>query len=86
MTKSRAQVVREALPRLLREIRKEAGLSQVAVAERIGRPQSFVSKYESGLRRLDIVDVFEICAACGVTLSRLGARLERAVERHLKGA
>jgi len=78
MTKSRAQVVREALPRLLREIRKEAGLSQVAVAERIGRPQSFVSKYESGLRRLDIVDVFEICAACGVTFGRLSAMLDRA--------
>jgi len=86
MTKSRTHVVREALPRLLREIRKEAGLSQVAIAERIGRPQSFVSKYESGGRRLDIVEVFEICAACGVTLSRFGARLERAAERYLKGA
>jgi len=71
-------MVREALPRLLREMRGEAGLSQVALAERIGRPQSFVSKYETGVRRLDIVEVFEICSACGVTLNTFGTRLERA--------
>lgn len=78
MTKRRAQIVRQALPHLLREMRRQAGLSQVTLAERIGRPQSFVSKYESGARRLDIVDVFEICAECGVTLGRFGALLDRA--------
>lgn len=72
------QGLREALPRLLREIRGEAGLSQVALARRIGRPQSFVSKYETGARRLDIGELFGICAACGVTLSKFAARLERA--------
>lgn len=71
-------MVREALPQLLREMRSEAGLSQVALAERIRRPQSFVSKYETGARGVDLVEVFEICAACGVTLSRFAARLERA--------
>lgn len=78
MTKRRAHGLRNALPVLLREIRSEAGLSQVALAKRIGRPQSFVSKYESGARRLDVVELFEICVACGVTLTRFGARLERA--------
>lgn len=78
MTKRRAQLVRAALTQLLREMRNEAGLSQLALAERISRPQSFVSKYETGARRLDIIEVFEICAACGITLSRFSARLERA--------
>ncbi|HEV3459852.1 MAG TPA: helix-turn-helix transcriptional regulator [Thermoanaerobaculia bacterium] len=38
---------------LLREARKAAGLSQRAVAQHFGRPQSFVSKVESGERRID---------------------------------
>lgn len=78
MTRRQAQRVREALPKLLRDMRDGAGLSQVALAERIGRPQSFVSKYENGARRLDVVELFELCAACGLTLSRFAARLERA--------
>lgn len=41
---------------LLIEARKNAGLSQEAVAERIGQPQSVVSKIESGIRRLDVVE------------------------------
>ena len=80
MTKRRAEALRAALRSLLREIRAEAGLSQVALAKRMGRPQSFVSKYETGARQLDIVELFEVCTACGVTLSKFVARLERADE------
>jgi transcriptional regulator with XRE-family HTH domain len=80
MNRRRVEGLRAALPRLLREIRAEAGLSQVALAKRIRRPQSFVSKYETGARRLDVAELFEICAACGVTLSRFGARLEHATD------
>ena len=53
---------------LLREIRMEAGLRQVDLAERLGQPQSFVSKYEAGERRLDIVELEQVCAACGISL------------------
>lgn len=35
---------------------------------RLGRAQSFVSKYESGERRLDVVELQEICQAVGVQL------------------
>ena len=52
---------------LLRTIRQEAGLRQVDVAQRLGRPQSFVSKYESGQRRLDLVELRAICGALGTT-------------------
>jgi transcriptional regulator with XRE-family HTH domain len=41
----------------LRRARSEAGLTQVQVARRLGRPQSFVSKCESGERRIDVVEL-----------------------------
>jgi len=47
----------------------EAGLRQEDLAKRLGTPQSFVSKYESGERRLDLVEVRRICQAIGVSLS-----------------
>jgi len=53
---------------LLRLIREEAGLRQVEIAERLGKPQSFVSKYESGQRRLDLVELEEVCRVVGTTL------------------
>lgn len=52
-----------ALCRLLREQREEAGLSQSDVAARLGEPQSFVSKYETGERRLDLVELRQVCDA-----------------------
>lgn len=41
----------------LREARVRAGLTQVEVASRLGKPQSFVSKCESGERRVDFVEL-----------------------------
>ena len=41
----------------LQSARREAGLTQVAVAEAFGKPQSFVSKCESGERRIDVVEL-----------------------------
>jgi transcriptional regulator with XRE-family HTH domain len=51
------------LRELLTEARTKAALTQLDVAGRLGRPQSFVSKYESGERRLDVVEFLEVCAA-----------------------
>tara|TARA_R110001592_G_scaffold125262_2_gene334826 strand:- start:2182 stop:2436 length:255 start_codon:yes stop_codon:yes gene_type:complete len=61
---------------LLRKIRKEAGFRQDDVAERLGRPQSFVSKYESGERRLDILELYDVCGALGVTLNNFVEKLQ----------
>ena len=41
--------------------RQTAGLNQVELAERLGRPQSFVSKIEKGERRIDVVELIAIC-------------------------
>ncbi len=44
----------------LKQARAEAGLTQVEVAGRLKRPQSFVSKIESGERRVDVVELSEL--------------------------
>jgi transcriptional regulator with XRE-family HTH domain len=62
----RRQLVR--LGRLLQELRREAGLRQVDIAERLGRSQSYVTKYESGERRLDLYELQRVCDATGVSL------------------
>ena len=46
--------------------RREAGLTQQALATRINRPQSFVSKYERGERRLDVLEFVMMCHAVSV--------------------
>ena len=51
---------------LLVSARREAGLRQVDLAERLGKPQSFVSKIERGERRLDVVELIVVARAIGV--------------------
>lgn len=50
---------------LLVEARKAAGLTQTVVAERLGKPPSYVAKYEGGDRRLDILEFLDVAAAIG---------------------
>jgi transcriptional regulator with XRE-family HTH domain len=46
-------------------LRHESDLTQAQVAERLRKPQSFVSKYERGERRLDVIELFDVLAALG---------------------
>lgn len=71
---------RDRLVSLLREMRVEAGLTQVELAARIETDQAYVSRYESGQRRLDVLDVREICQAIGITLEEFVKRLEKALK------
>lgn len=64
------------LQTLLRTIRKDADLSQQQLATLIGKPQSFVSKYESGERRLDVLELREICLSLDLSLQEFAERLE----------
>jgi transcriptional regulator with XRE-family HTH domain len=65
----------QRLCRLLRELRHEAGLTQVQVAAWLGVPQSFVSKYESGERRLDVVELGHVAGALEVSLQHVLERM-----------
>lgn len=68
--------------RLFREIlveaRKKQDLSQAALAEKLGRLQTFVSKYERGERRLDVTEFLEVAAALGLDPHTVLRRLEAA--------
>ena len=66
----------ETLQELLRIIRREANLNQQELAEALGKPQSFVSKYESGERLLDVLELRQICLALNVSLSLFAQRFE----------
>jgi transcriptional regulator with XRE-family HTH domain len=61
---------------VLRDLRQEAELTQVQVAAELGVPQSFVSKYESGERRLDVIELGHVAQALGVTVRAVLERLE----------
>ena len=76
MDKSLYSGRQERLQRLLREIRTKAGLRQVDLAEKLCQPQSFVSKYERGERRLDVIELEQVCECCGVTLGAFVSKLE----------
>ena len=56
----------ENFARLLAQARREAGLSQQEVAERMDKPQTFVSRCERGARRMDVIEFFEFAEAIGV--------------------
>jgi transcriptional regulator with XRE-family HTH domain len=79
MEKSLYTVQQQRLQELLRQIRVEAGLRQVDLAERLGEPQSFVSKYETGERRLDILEIRAICGIVGISLEEFARRLVEAL-------
>lgn len=51
---------------MLRRYRTASGLSQEELARRLGKRQSWVSKIESGERRLDLVEFLHVCQAAGL--------------------
>lgn len=61
---------------LLRELRTDSGFTQVQLSETLGMPQSFVSKYETGERRLDMIEVRAVCTSLGITLSTFVKKFE----------
>ena len=51
--------------------RREAGVSQAALAEKVGKPPSFIAKSELGERRLDVVEFLVLADALGSSLENL---------------
>lgn len=71
----------KAVGEVLAEFRKRAGLRQEDVAARLGKPQSFVSSYEGGQRRIDVLELMRIAASLGADPCEVFAAV---VGRHSK--
>ena len=70
-----------AMIRLLREVRERAGITQVELAQMLGRTQSFVSKTERGESRLDIIQLRSILKKLGMNLEEFSRQLERELSK-----
>ncbi len=68
MPKSLRTPRQQLLQSLLADARKAKGMTQTDVAKVLGKPQSFVAKYENGERRIDVIEFVDIAAALGVVL------------------
>jgi transcriptional regulator with XRE-family HTH domain len=73
---NKRDVERNRLLDLLRQVRTEAGLKQIDLAKKLRQPQSFVSKYESGERRLDLLELQQLCIALQISLTEFVRRFE----------
>lgn len=69
MPKSRYTAQYERLLGALRQARQDAHLTQAQVAKHFGSHASFVSKIESGERRIDVVELAQFCRLYGVRLA-----------------
>ena len=67
----------KALQSLLRQLRMDAGLRQKDIANALGKRRAFVSDYESGARRLDLLELREICEILGISLSVFVGKFEK---------
>ena len=65
--------------KILRDARIKKGITQVKLAEALGRPQSFIAKVENGERKLDVVEFALIARLLGVdagaVLGMIGGRV-----------
>jgi len=66
----------QSLKQMLSDARKASGLSQTELAERLGRVQTFVSKYERGERRLDIIEFIDVATALNLDAVKVLRKLQ----------
>jgi HTH-type transcriptional regulator/antitoxin HipB len=65
------------LGEVLVRARERAGLKQAEVAARLGLPASYLSKIESGTRRLDVIELIRIAEAIGADAAEIIAEVQR---------
>jgi transcriptional regulator with XRE-family HTH domain len=74
----------KAAIRIIIDARNELGLTQRDLAERLGKPRSFVSKIETRERRLDFVEFVAVARALGVDPGLLVDRVIAALGREIE--
>ena len=67
MSRSLHTPAHHRLRAVLIDARAEANLTQIEVAKKLKKPQSFVSKYENGERNLDVLEFAAVCRALGIS-------------------
>jgi transcriptional regulator with XRE-family HTH domain len=70
---------------MLKRLRREKHTTQKSLARLLGVPQSYVSKYELGERRIDFVETYEICRALNTDLREFANQYVRAIESRSRG-
>ncbi|MFB6344358.1 MAG: helix-turn-helix domain-containing protein [bacterium] len=67
----------------LKELRKEHGMTQTEVADKLGKDQVFISNCESGRRRIDPVELLAFASVFDISLQEMVQRLDldEAIER-----
>lgn len=63
------------LRRILKDLREEKHMTQAQLASKLSVPQSFVSKYETGERRLDVIETMQICQALETSINQLLSKI-----------
>ena len=69
---TRTQVLLE----VMRELRKQCNLTQDQLAKSMGVKQAFISKYETGERRLDFLDLVAICEVMGISIVKFAEKFD----------
>jgi len=64
------------LVELLRTTREKAGLTQIQLARRLGKYKTYVSKYETGERQLDVVEFMAVAEALGLEPGKVLAKVK----------
>jgi transcriptional regulator with XRE-family HTH domain len=77
-----ATIVRD----LLRTSRERAGLTQLDVAKALNVPQSYVSKYETGERRLDFTETSAVCVTLGISIVDFAKEFAQRARRKAKNS
>ena len=71
----------DALAAHLRAAREEQEVTQTVLAQRLGRPQSYVAKYERGERQLDLIEYLLITNALGIDDWVIARRVKQVLAR-----
>lgn len=71
----------EALRRLLKQSRNKLDLSQADVAVRIGRPQTYISDIETGVRRIDVIEFLRLAEILEIDPAKTIASINRVRDR-----
>ena len=71
MARTDPYTINKRLEKVLMEVRKQKGLTQIDVSKLLNKPQSFVSKYETGERKLTVGDFLAVCEVLGVVPNKI---------------